>query len=134
MPYIYIFKKKVLIFINYLLINYINSSINRSIENIKKSKILVNKIEKELTKVNNKNEKIKIEFKPTIKIEVYGDEKLNTSKKSSTKKSTAKKSTAKKSTVKKSSTKKVVTKKKPKKRVKKTKTIKNRLYKFLYLK
>ena len=72
-----------------------NSSINKSIENIKKSKILVNKIEKELTKVNNKNEKIKIEFKPTIKIEVYGDEKLNTSKKSSAKKSTAKKSTLK---------------------------------------
>ena len=109
-----------------------NLSIDKSIENIKKSKILVNKIEKELTKVSNKNEKIKIEFKPTIKIEVYGDEKVNTSKKSSAKKVTTKKSSAKKVTSKKSSTKKVVTKKKPKKRAKKTKTVKNRLYNFFY--
>jgi hypothetical protein len=98
--------------------------INQSIQNIQKSQKIVTKIENELKKgiKTNKNNRVKIEFKPTIKIEVYGNassaEKKKTTKKASTtkKKTTKKTTTAKKKTTKKASAKK--------------KTVRNKLYNF----
>ena len=93
----------------------LNLNINESIENIRKSKNLINKITKELNKTIQKNNKIKIEFKPTIKIEVYADEKLTATKKATgTKKATATKKATKRT------------------RKKKEKSIKNKLYNFFY--
>ena len=121
----------------YLSINYMDNIINQSIQNIEKSKKLVSKIETELKKgiKTNKNNRLKIEFKPTIKIEVYGNTASSKKKASSTKKkasSTKKKaSSAKKKT---SSTKKKTssTKKKAsstkKKKTTKRKTVRNQLY------
>jgi hypothetical protein len=108
-----------------------NNIINQSIQNIQKSQNLVTKIENELkkgTKGNkgSKNNPVKIEFKPTIKIEIYGNS-------TSTKKALAKKKKApvkKKASVKKKTP---VKKKMPaKKKAVKTskKTARNKLYNF----
>ena len=106
----------------YLSINYMDN-INQSIQNIQKSQNLVTKIENELKKgvKNNKNNRVKIEFNPTIKVEVYADsngkkKKTPTKKKiTAKKKATAKKNATVKNKVRKSS---------------KSKTVKNKLYNF----
>ena len=84
----------------YLSINYMDNIINQSIQNIQKSQKLVTKIENELKKgiKTNKNNRIKIEFKPTIKIEVYGNTTSAKKKATARKTSSSKKATSTKKT------------------------------------
>jgi len=59
--------------------NIVENSINKSIKNIQKSKLLIDKIQSKIKQSNKQaNDKIHINFSPTIKIEVLRNDLVKT--------------------------------------------------------